>query len=90
MREVEWKKSKSGRINVKALTENARQAMLADMELPMAAIAGEVFLMGIDPFSLEKVLGRLRALGVDTDQTPDPPPPPPPPPKLSGPPPWQW
>jgi hypothetical protein len=63
-RDVEWLERK-GRINIKALTQKAVDVMLEDMGLPVK-MGGEVFFMGVDPHSLDTVLARLRAKGLQT------------------------
>lgn len=66
-RDVEWVERK-GRINIKALTPRACEVMLADMGLPgMVKFGCDVFMMGVDPFKLDTVLGRLRAHGLQTE-----------------------
>lgn len=68
MRDVEWI-TRKGRINIKALTPRAVDVLLADMHLPFAYkdVSG-VFFMGVDPFNLDAVLARLRALGLQTEE----------------------
>lgn len=68
MRDVEWI-TRKGRINIKALTDKARDVMLLDMGLAGTMFKDSgVFFMGVDPFNLDTTLARLRALGLQTDE----------------------
>ena len=67
MRDVEWI-ARKGRINIKALTQKAKDVMLADMRLSGEMFKdGDVFFMGVDPFNLDTTLARLRSSGLQTE-----------------------
>lgn len=69
MRDVEWI-TRKGRINIKALTDRAREYMLNDMGMisgsPVFKDAG-VFMMAVQPHDLEALLAKMRAHGLQTD-----------------------
>ena len=67
-RDIEWI-TRKGRINIKALTEKAKDVILRDMQITpgiMFKDAG-VFMMQIMPHDLDQILTRLRANGLQTD-----------------------
>lgn len=70
MRDITWIVSKkTGKVNMKALTAKGREVMLSDMDLPLLALSGEVFFMGIELGQLDNVLKRLRQAGLQTHDT---------------------
>ena len=60
----------NGTIRVKALTDLARQKMGTDMGGPWQ-MASEVFWVRIDPSRLSVILGKLKAMGLQTEDDQD-------------------
>jgi len=55
-----------GKYNIKALTDRARTVMGKELGGPWQ-MAADVFFMGVAPEKLDKVLGRLRELGLQIE-----------------------
>lgn len=68
MRDIEWI-TRKGQINIKALTEKAKNVMLHDMGLTPGTMFKDagVFMMAIQPHDLDQILARLRANGLQTE-----------------------
>lgn len=67
-RDIEWI-TRKGKINIKALTQKAKDVILHDMGITpgiMFVDAG-VFMMAVMPHDLDQILLRLRAAGLSTE-----------------------